>query len=224
MGAAFSAIMNALKDVIFGRLTLLALVNLVLAGVITGSVATGAITYLIQVIPEATGWLGALLNAGEFALSVATLVLAVALSPPVSMLIGGLLFDFAAERVEKAIGAPPAHAPTLLGGLGNGFRIALPALLLNLLAIPLYFVPVVNAVVFYTLNGYLMGREYSMLAGTRRGLTFKEALKLRRSARFAVFLVGLACSVVPFVGPLVGASAMTRLVHTLATRSKAFKA
>jgi uncharacterized protein involved in cysteine biosynthesis len=164
--------------------------------------------------------LGALLNAGEFALSVATLVLAVALSPPVSMLIGGLLFDFAAERVEKAIGAPPARPPTLLGGLANGFRIATPALLLNLLAIPFYLIPVVNAVVFYSLNGYLMGREYSMLAGTRRGLSFTEAKKLRRTARMSVFLVGLACSVAPFVGPLVAASAMTRLVHTLAGRAK----
>jgi CysZ protein len=219
MGKAFSAIAHALKDVIFGRLTLLALVNLVLAGVITGSAAAGAITYLIQVIPDGRGWIGAMLNAGEIALSVATIVLALALSPPVSMLIGGLLFDFAAERVEKAIGAPPARPPTIMRGLANGVRIALPALLLNLLAIPLYFIPVVNAIVFYALNGYLMGREYSTLAATRRGLAFKEALKLRRSARASVFVVGLACSIVPFVGPLLAASAMTRLVHAIANRS-----
>jgi hypothetical protein len=30
-----------------------------------------------------------------------------------------------------------------------------------------------------------------------------------------VFLVGLACSVIPFFAPLVGASAMTRLVQAV---------
>lgn len=211
---AFSAILLALKDVIFGRLTLLALINLVLAGAVTGSAAVGAIRYLIPLIPDAQGWIGTMLDAGQFALSVAAVVLAVALSPAASMFIGGMLFDFAAERVEKRIGAPAARRPSIVSGLATGARIALPALLLNLIAIPFYFIPVVNAVVFYTLNGYLMGREYSTLAATRH-MPFRDAVKLRRSARFGFFLIGLACSIVPFIGPLIAASAMTRMVQSL---------
>jgi uncharacterized protein involved in cysteine biosynthesis len=213
MGRALSAIAHAIKDVAFGRLTLLALVNLVLAGAIAGGAIVAAIRYLVPLIPEAEGWLGWLFDTIQFLLGAGSVVLAVALSPAASMVIGGMLFDFAAERVEKAIGAPQARPPSLLVGLGNGLRIALPSLLLNLLALPFYLIPIVNAVVFYSLNGYLMGREYSTLAGTRRGLSFREALKLRRSMRLSVFLIGLACSIVPFVGPLVAASAMTRLVH-----------
>lgn len=212
MTKAFAAILAALKDVIFGRLTMLALVNLLLAGIVTGSAAAGAIRYLIPLVPDASGWLGTLFSASEFALNILAIVLAVALSPAASMLIGGMLFDFAAARVEKAIGAPAGRNPSFLAGLATGARIALPALLLNLVAIPFYFIPGVNAVVFYGLNGYLMGREYSTLAATRR-MPFGEAKKLRRSMRLSVFLIGLACSIVPFVGPLVGASAMTRLVH-----------
>jgi uncharacterized protein involved in cysteine biosynthesis len=127
------------------------------------------------------------------------------------MVIGGILFDIAAARVEKAIGAPPARAVSIGEGLGNGVRIALPALALNLLALPLLFIPVVNAIVFYTLNGFLMGREYSTVAGARR-LTRAEADALRRRNGLPIFLIGLACSVVPFVAPLVAASAMTRFV------------
>jgi uncharacterized protein involved in cysteine biosynthesis len=220
MTKAFAAILAALKDVIFGRLTWLALINLLLAGAVTGSAAAGAIRYLIPLIPEASGWIGALFNASEFALSVFAVVLAIALSPAASMFIGGMLFDFAAERVEKAIGAPAGKNPSFLAGLATGARIALPALLLNLVAIPFYFIPGVNAVVFYGLNGYLMGREYSTLAATRR-MPFRDALKLRRSVRLSVFLIGLACSVVPFVGPLVGASAMTRLVNALTSSGSA---
>ena len=214
MGRALVAITQAIKDVVFGRLTFLALINLVLASAATGAAALALIRYLIPLIPEGEGWLGFAFNASEVALSVGAAVLAVAISPAVSMLIGGMLFDFAAERVEKAIGAPPARKASLLEGLGNGVRIAIPALLLNLLCAPLYLIPGVNAVVFYTLNGYLMGREYSTLAGMRR-MPFGDAKRLRRRARFSVFMTGLACSVIPFVAPLVAASAMTRLVDKL---------
>jgi len=218
MGRALRAIAAAIKDVVFGRLTLLALINLVLAGVIAGSAIVAAIRYLVPLIPEAEGWLGFVFDTAQFLLGTGAFVLAIALSPAASMVIGGMLFDFAAERVEKAIGAPPGRQPSLLQGVGNGLRIALPALLLNLIVIPLYLVPGLNAVVFYGLNGYLMGREYSMLAGVRRGLAFKDALKLRRSARLSVFLIGLVCSIVPFVGALIAASAMTRLTHDLSVQ------
>ena len=214
MGKALSAIALSLKDVIFGRLTLLAVINLVLAGVIAGSAVVGAIRYIAPLIPDGEGLIGFALDTAQFLVGAGAAVLAIALSPAASMFVGGFLFDFAAERVEKTIGAPAARKVSILGGLANGVRIAIPALLLNLLAAPFYLIPGVNAVVFYTLNGYLMGREYSMLAGTRQ-MPWREALKLRRSARFSVFLTGLACSVIPFIAPLIAASAMTRLMHSL---------
>lgn len=214
MGRALIAIAHAIKDVVFGRLTLLALINLVLAGVITGGAAVSLMRYLIPLIPEGEGWLGVAFNASEVALSVGAAVLAIALSPAVSMVIGGTLFDFAAERVEKAIGAPVARKISIFEGLGNGLRIAFPALLLNLLVSPLYLIPGVNAVVFYTLNGYLMGREYSTLAAARR-MSFDEAKLLRKRMGFSLFITGLACSVIPFVAPLVAASAMTRLINNV---------
>lgn len=220
MARALAAIGAAIKDVVSGRLSLLALVNLVLAGAITGSAAAAAIKYLIPLIPHATGWLGALFAASHFALSALAIVLAVALSPAVSMFVGGMLFDLAAARVEKAIGAPPARKVSLIEGLFTGLRLAIPSLLLNLLFSPLYLIPGVNAVVFYSINGYLMGRDYAMLAALRR-YPFKQALRLRRSARFSVLLVGVACAVIPFFGPLIGASGMTRLVNALSSSDSA---
>jgi uncharacterized protein involved in cysteine biosynthesis len=99
-------------------------------------------------------------------------------------------------------------------GLWNGVRIALPALALKLLVITLSFIPVVNAETFYALNGFLMGREYATLTATRH-MSYKDAVALRKRHGMSVFFVGLACSLVPFVAPLVGASAMTRLVQSL---------
>lgn len=213
-----TAILGGLKDVIFGRLTWLALVNLIIALTLTITAATALIRYVVPLIPEGAGWLAHVSTAGEFVASVAVVVLAIALSPAISMVVGGVLFDFAAERVEKKIGAPKARAVPLHEGILNGLRIALPALLLNLVAIPLYFIPGINALTFYGLNGYLMGREYSTITAARH-MSYAEAVALRKRNGPSVFLVGLACSVIPFFAPLVGASAMTRLVQSI--RAKA---
>jgi CysZ protein len=152
---------------------------------------------------------------GELLASVVVVVLAIALSPAISMVVGGVLFfDIAAERVEKKIGAPKGRIVPVHQALWNNVRIALPALVLNLVVIPLYFIPVVNAIVFWSLNGFLMGREYATVVAARH-MSYADAVKLRKRNGAAVFLVGLACSVIPFFAPLVGASAMTRLVQSL---------
>ena len=210
-----AAIGGAFGDILGGRLTLLAIVNLVLAGAISGAGAIAAIHYLVPLIPHATGWLGFLLDAIRFIASVGAFILGIAISPAASMLIGGFLFDAAASRVEKAIGAPSPRKVGLGEGIWSGVRMAIPTLLLNLLVLPLYVIPGVNAIVFVCINGYLMGRDFATTAAMRR-MPFKDALKLRRSARFSVFVVGVACAIVPFLGALIGASAMTRLVNSLA--------
>lgn len=214
MRHAFAAILGGLKDVIFGRLTWLALINLIVAVTVTVLLARGGLTYVVPLIPDSEGLLGFLTMAGSLAASVVVIVLAIALSPAISMVVGGVMFDFAAERVEKKLGAPKGRAVPILEGIWNGARIALPALFLNLIAIPFYFIPGVNAVVFYTLNGFLMGREYATITAARH-MSYAEAVALRKRHGGAVFLVGLACSFIPFLAPLVGASAMTRLVQSL---------
>ena len=78
--------------------------------------------------------------------------------------------------------------------------------------LPLYVIPGVNAIVFLCINGYLMGRDFAMSAAMRR-MPFKEAKALRRGMRGSVFVVGVVCALLPFIAPLIAASAMTRLVN-----------
>lgn len=214
---AMSAIMGGLKDIVFGRLTLFAIAVLIIAGTLTFFAARTALTYVLPFIPDWEGWLGYVSMAGSMLTTVVVVVLALALSPAISMVVGGVLFDLAAERVEKKIGAPKARAVSIQEGVANGLRIAAPALAFNLIAIPLYFIPVINAITFYSLNGFLMGREYATLTAARH-MSYKDAVALRKRHGMSVFFVGLACSFVPFLAPLVGASAMTRLVQSVRSR------
>lgn len=220
MGDALRSVAAAIGDVAMGRLTLLALLNLVIAVTLTVLVAWAGLHFVVPLIPDRGGSLGYLTMAGSLAASVFVVVLAIALSPAISMIVGGVLFDIAAERVEKKIGLPEGRAVPIQEGLWNGVRIALPALILNLIAIPFYFIPGINALVFYGLNGFLMGREYATVTAARR-MNYADAVALRKRHGGAVFIVGLACSVIPFVAPLVGASAMTRLVSALTSSGSA---
>ncbi len=211
---AAAAILGGLADVFRGRLSWLAAANLVAALVIVCVLAWAGMHFLVPLIPMGSGGLAYLSGAGSFAASVAVVVLAAALSPGVSMAVGGALFDVAAARVERDIGLAEGRATPPHEGLRNGLRIAWPALLLNLVSLPLLFVPVLNLFWFLALNGYLMGREFFSLAALRR-LTWEEARALRRQHGAAIFAIGLFAALLPFVAPLFAASAMTRLLKSL---------
>ncbi|MBL8537763.1 MAG: EI24 domain-containing protein [Hyphomonadaceae bacterium] len=211
MRLAPTAISGGLKDVFGGRLGGWALLCFVVALAATIAAAWGAFRYVWPMIPEGEGWVRYLWNVADVLGGALIVLIAIVLAPTISMIVGSVLFDVAAAGVEKTIGLPAGRLVTPLEGLANGFRIGWPPLVLNILSLPLLFVPVVNIIWFLALNGYLMGREYFSLAAVRR-MPWSEARRLRARYGLSIFLVGLACSFIPFVAPLVGASAMTRLV------------
>ncbi len=213
--ATLAAIAGGIKDTFGGRLGGLAALCFVAAVAATAIAAWAGFRFLIPLLPEGEGWTAYLWNAAEFLSGAGVVILAIVLSPTISMIVGSMLFDIAAERIEKDVGLPKGRMVSIGEGLLNGFRIAWLPLVLNIVTLPLLFIPVVNIVWFLSLNGYLMGREYFSLAAVRR-MPFTEARRLRARNGASIFLVGLACSFIPFVAPLVGASAMTRLVKSLA--------
>jgi CysZ protein len=205
------AISGGLKDVLGGKLGGLAFLCFVVALAATIAAAWAAFRYLMPLIPEGEGWWRYVWTAAEWLAGAGVVILSVVLAPAVSMVAGGALFDVAAANVEKRVGLNEGRLVPLHEGLFNGVRIAWPALVLNVISLPLIFVPVVNIVWFLALNGYLMGREYFSLAAIRR-MSWAEAKALRQRHAGAIFIVGLVAAIVPFWAPLFGASAMTRLI------------
>ena len=149
----------------------------------------------------------------------ATLVLTILLYPAVVAALMSLFLDRAIDAVEARHypGIPPSRPVGLVEQLGGALRLVAAALVLNLLALPIYLIPGVNLMVFYTLNGYLLGREYFEMVAQRR-LDPSALRHLRRLRRAGIFLSGVIVAfistipLVNLVAPLVAVAAMTHQV------------
>jgi uncharacterized protein involved in cysteine biosynthesis len=160
---------------------------------------------------------------------VAALALSWFLFPAVAMLFIGLFLDSVVEAIERwhYPDLPPARGAGISASIGSAIRLGLIALALNLLLLPAYFLlPGINLLLFWSVNGYLLGREYFELVALRR-LDPAAAQALRRSRAAAVFLAGTLIAVMLTVpifnlaAPVVGAAFMLHLFE--AWRSKALR-
>ena len=146
--------------------------------------------------------------------------------PAVSALVAGYFLDDAAAIVEQSDfpNDPPGQPLPMGQALLYGLRFAGLSLLVNLLALALFFVPVVNLVAFFGANAYLLGREYFELAALRfRPLA--EAAELRAAYRPTVLLAGAMLAglvlvpVLNLLTPLFGIALMVHVHKGLSRRA-----
>ena len=134
---------------------------------------------------------------------------------------------FYLERVIAAVEArhfpdlPPATPPTLEATLGAMLRLFASMLLFNLVALPIYLIPTVGLVVFYVLNGYLLGREYFEMVAIRRcdAASMRATRRAHRGPLMGAGLVTtllLSLPLVNLVAPIVTAAAMVHYYGPLA--------
>jgi len=222
--AFFGALFGAVSDVLGGPLRGLALLAALLAIPLLAAATAGAILFLVPLIPLIHGAPVWITDALKLVAGVGAVAIAFLLWPAVSMLIGGAMFDVAAERVEKTRfpADAPGKPPRFSEGLAHALRTALPTLALNLLALPLLFIPGVNVIAFLTLNGFLISRDFFTLAALRFR-SGEEVRALRKRHGGALLLAGLCCAVLlyfpllNFLAPLYGAAVMVRMNKAMAT-------
>jgi CysZ protein len=146
---------------------------------------------------------------------------------PVSAVVAGYFLDDAAELVETEHYSTdvPGSALSFGRSLLYGLRFAGLALLVNAVALILFFIPVVNIAAFFLANGYLLGREYFELAAGRFR-PMPEAAAMRVANRGTIFIAGLLLAVlvaVPIVNlftPLFGVALMVHVHKALALRGR----
>ena len=133
-----------------------------------------------------------------------------------------LFLDSIAGQVERVYypGLPPPRRQAIHESLWNGLRLALIAIGLNILALPIYFIPVLNFFVFYILNGYLLGREYFEAVALRR-LSAGEVGELWRREKGRLIVAGVVITLmltIPFlnlVAPVVATAFMLHLFESM---------
>jgi CysZ protein len=177
-------------------------------------------------MPEWAGWLTLLaaIAAGiGLALALALLI------APITALIAGLFLDDVAEVVEKRdYPKDPAGQALPVGQAILGSIQFLGVVIVgNIIALFLLFIPGINLIAFFLVNGYLLGREFFEFAAMRFRSP-KEARAFRSKHSSTVFMAGLliACFLaIPFVNlltPLFAAGLMVHLHKAISKRDPSF--
>ncbi|NYZ13005.1 hypothetical protein HL658_10610 [Azospirillum sp. RWY-5-1] len=153
-------------------------------------------------------------------------VVAWLLFPAMVATVSSFLLDDVVDRVEARHYPQLARARRLTMGeeLANAASLFAIVVAVNLVALPVYiFAPGINLIVYYTINGYLLGRDYFGLIANRR-LGTERARILRRSFPLKPFLAGVIIaflSTVPLVNllvPVVASAFMVHIFHGLTRR------
>lgn len=195
--------------------------------VLFGGAAYGLFQLATAILPGSVTlpWLGSIPIGdwfGEMAL-VTVLITSVFLMFPVAVLFVGLFLEEIAEAVEQRYYPHlPKVVPTGFGAMiGEALRFMLIMIVVNILALIIYFASTLLApVIFWVVNGYLLGREYFQLVAMRR-LGLKEADKLRKKHRLEIWFAGILMAIplsVPVLGlliPLLGVATFTHQFHRL---------
>ena len=154
--------------------------------------------------------------------------LSVFLMVPVASAFTGLFLEDVADAVEDRHypHLPPATALPWAEGLRQSVNFLGVVIAVNLLALFLY--PLAGPaipLVFWAINGFLLGREYFTLVALRR-LPPAEAKAMRRRNGLRLWLAGtlmaapLSVPVLNLVIPVLGIATFTHLFHRLAAAGR----
>ncbi|WP_208441361.1 sulfate transporter family protein [Bartonella raoultii] len=176
-------------------------------------------------LPSWAGWLGfsmlIIFNLG-LALLLAFFI------APITAMIGSFFIDSAAEIIEKEDypNEPLGQAMPFGRSLVLSFKFVILSLLGNGIAFILFFIPGVNFIAFYIINGYLLGHEYFLFAAYRFR-TEQDARAFLHTHYTTVFVAGLLIAVfvsIPILNlatPLFAAAFMTHLHKMLSQKTMA---
>lgn len=176
-------------------------------------------------LPDWAGWLtfifGILASVG-LALGLALLL------SPVTAIIAGLFLDDVAEVVEKRDypNDPPGKAMPIGEAIVASIKFFGVVIVGNLIALMLLFIPGINIIAFFLMNGYLLGREFFEFAAMRFR-SAEEAKLLRSRHSGTVFMAGLvialflAVPIVNLLTPLFAAGLMVHLHKALTAKDPA---
>ncbi|MDX2221299.1 MAG: EI24 domain-containing protein [Rhodospirillaceae bacterium] len=172
-------------------------------------------------------WLETLADwgAGTLAAVLATLVFPGVVSAVLSVFLDDVVRLVEADRYADR---GPGRDVPVTEAVSSAVGLAAWTVGLNLVFLPLYlvlfFIPPLNLVVYYLLNGRLLGREYFETVALRR-VDAAAMAALRRQHAGTIWLAGAATAalltvpIVNLVAAVVGVAAMVHIFHKLTGRA-----
>jgi uncharacterized protein involved in cysteine biosynthesis len=146
-----------------------------------------------------------------------TLVLAWFTFPALAAAISAIFSDKVISAVEARYypGRPAPMEVSVWASILDGIKLAIISLVVNLITLPLLFIPPLYVVVAWGLNGYLLGREYYEMAAFRRlDRAQAKALFTARRGTFSMGGVLIAIlSTIPVVNLIAPIIATAFVVH-----------
>lgn len=146
-----------------------------------------------------------------------TLVLTWLLFPSVISAVIGLMLERIAEAVEARHypNLPAANDPPLTEALIGAAKFLGVMVVLNLMLLPFLFFGPLFPIVFYGVNGYLLGREFFELVSHRR-LAPADARVLRKERQSAIIGIGVVFAflmTLPIINLLTPVVATATMLH-----------
>lgn len=230
-GVIFSSFLTALGQFGDPRFRRVVLLGILLALALLVGLYAAALALLEALVPgEITipgigpiGGIDTLLSLGS---AILMLVLSVFLMVPVASAFSGLFLEDVAQAVEDRHypGLPPVPRLPVLDSLIDSLNFIGILIVVNILALFLYglagpFVPVV----FWVVNGWLLGREYFTLVAMRR-LGREGAKALRAQYGGTIWAAGtlmaapLTIPLVNLIIPVLGVATFTHIFHRVNRR------
>lgn len=151
------------------------------------------------------------------------LLASIFLMVPVASAFIGIFLDQIADAVEDRHypALPPARSVGLVEGLADAAKFLAVLIGVNLVALIAYilFAPVAP-LLFWVVNGVLLGREYAQLVALRRhdaagAAAFRKRNRTQIFAAGVLMAVPLTIPVVNLLVPILGAATFTHLYHRL---------
>ncbi|EJF85126.1 sulfate transporter family protein [Candidatus Bartonella washoeensis] len=181
--------------------------------------------WIAHFLPDLSDWAGLLELSILIIFNLGLALLMAFLIAPITAMIGSFFIDSAAEIIEKEDypSEPIGHALSFGRSLILSLKFFILSLLGNVLAFILFFVPGINLIAFYVINGYLFGREYFVFAAYRFR-SKQEARAFLHVHAITVFGAGLLIAFfvsIPLLNlttPLFAAALMTHLYKMLSQK------
>lgn len=224
----FSKALGQLPDPRFRRVLLLGL-GLTIALLAGATILFGWVVGFF--VPDAVSlpWIGEITwldSVASWATVLLMLVLSVVLMVPVAAAFTGIFLDDVAAAVEERHypGLAPVGSVPLLDTLRDSLSLIAVTIGVNLVALVLFFfVGPLAPVLFWAVNGYLLGREFFQMAAMRReGRDGANRLRRRHSGQIwlagTLMAVPLSVPLVNLLMPILGAATFTHMYHRLAGR------